>query len=346
MAHGRGRWAKRVGVGLALVVAVPGAWAVANRADLEARYAARQLTRATSDEDRACWAARLVALGDAGRPALVAALTKGDPAVRAAAAAAVETQLTEPPEGDVPAAGLADAILNHFPDCDAGGQEAVVGLLPGLMKRAGPAAAGKCRTVAEAGLKHPAPAARVAAIRAAMNPLMKLRAEVVPLLAAAEPEVRRAALFAVGPATDDEPVIGDEDLFRWLHDPDEGVRRVCQNALASRGRTDTDIRLGRRLTHPDPAERLDLLIDLRADDDIADPEPWLERLARDTDPGVRAGAARVAAEVAAERRQSPPPWLNRLADADPEPTVRRVAAFYRGAAVSQPDAAVRQVNGP
>lgn len=346
MAHGRGRWARRVLLGLALAVAAAGAWAVVNRTALEARYAARRLARATTDDDRARWAARLAALGDAGRPALVAGVTTGDAGVRAATVAVVEKSLGEAPEGDGVAAALADALLNQFPNCDAGGQEAVVTLLPGLMKRCGPANGPKCRAVAEAGLKHPSAVARVAAVRAAMNPVLKLRAAVVPLLTAPEAEVRRAALFAAGPATDDEPVVGDEELFRWLHDPDQGVRRVCHDALASRGRTDAEVRLGRRLTHPDPAERLDLLLDLRADDEIADPEPWLERLARDADPGVRAGAARVAAEVAAERRQSPPPWLNRLADADPEPTVRRVAAFYRGAVSARPDEAVRPVGGP
>jgi HEAT repeat protein len=179
-----------------------------------------------------------------------------------------------------------------------------------------------------------------------MHPHLKLRADLVPLLAAPEPEVRRAALFAVGPATDDAPVIGDEDLFRWLHDPDPGVRRGCQDALASRGRTDAEIRLGRRLTHPDPAGRLDLLLDLRADDELPDPEPWLERLARDPDPGVRAGAARVAAELTAERRQALPPWVNHLADADPEPTVRRIAAFYRSGTAGRTDEGVRPAGGP
>jgi HEAT repeat protein len=206
--------------------------------------------------------------------------------------------------------------------------------------------AAKCKAAAAAGLKMPSPTARQAAIRAAMHPLVRLRAEVVPLLAAAEPEVRRAALFAVGPATDDDQVIGDEELFRWLHDPDAGVRRGCQDALASRGRTDADIRLGRRLTHPDPAERLDLLLDLRSDEDIPDPEPWLERLARDVDPGVRAGAARVAAEVAAERRQALPPWVNRLAEGDPEPAVRRIAAFYRTDVPGRMDGGTRAIGGP
>lgn len=343
MAQGRG-W-KRVTLGLGLVVAAAGAWGWVNRADLGARYAARQLARAATDEERAVWAAKLLDHGDAARGSVVGLISTGTPEARAVLVPAVEKHLTDRPDGDATAAAHAEALLDGFPSCDAGGQEAVVSLLPALVKRTGPAGAAKCKAVAAAGLKLPSPAARLGAIRAAMHPLVKLRAEVVPLLAAAEPEVRRAALFAVGPATDDEPVIGDEDLFRWLHDPDAGVRGVCQNALASRGRTDTDIRLGRRLTSPEPAERLDLLLDLRADDDVPDPEPWLERLARDADPSVRAGAARVAAELASERRQALPPWVAHLADADPEPTVRRIAAYYRASA-TRVDNAVRPATGP
>ena len=81
--------------------------------------------------------------------------------------------------------------------------------------------------------------------------------------------------------------------------------------------------------HPEPGERLKLLLDLRYDDDVADPEPWLERLARDPEPAVRAGAARVAVEVSADRRLAVPVWVGRLADADPDPTVRRVADHFR-----------------
>jgi hypothetical protein len=336
MTHGRG-WVKRGGLVLGLAAAAAAAWAYTNRADLGARYAAHQLVRATTDEERASWATKLAAHGDAARPALVRFVLAGDLGVRAAVVPVVEKELTERPDGDVAAAALADALLDGFAAADPAGQEAVVGVLPALMKRSGPAGAAKYRTAAEVGLNLASPPARLAAIRAAMHPLVKLRAAVVPLLAAPEAEVRRAALFAVGPATDDEPVVGDEDLFRWLHDPDAGVRRVCQDALASRGRTEPEIRLGRRLTNPDPAERLDLLVDLRTDHDIPDPEPWLERLARDPDPGVRAGAARVASEVASERRQTVPPWVAKLAVTDPEPTVRRVAGFYLRSAGGRDD---------
>jgi len=88
-----------------------------------------------------------------------------------------------------------------------------------------------------------------------------------------------------------------------------------------------------------------LLLDLRHDDDVADPEPWLERLGRDPDPGVRAGAARVAVELADERRVPAPVWVGRLADADPDATVRRVAHFYRSQPRARPDD-VRPAGGP
>jgi hypothetical protein len=179
-----------------------------------------------------------------------------------------------------------------------------------------------------------------------MHPGVNLRADLVSLLAAPEAEVRRAALFAIGPATDDDPVLGDEELFRWLHDPDAGVRQVCYAALTSRGRTDPEIALGRRLTHPDVRERLELLRDLRFDDDVPDTEPWLERLSRDADPAVRAGAARVAVEYAAEKRLTVPVWVGRMADADPDATVRRIARQWRDRPGATGDDGLRQIGGP
>ena len=111
----------------------------------------------------------------------------------------------------------------------------------------------------------------------------------------------------------------------------------------SRGRSEPEISLGRRLSNPDAGERLKLLMDLRYDDDVPDPEPWLERLSRDAEPAVRAGAARVAVEVAAERKQAVPVWVGRLADIDPDATVRRVAGFFRALPTQ---GGVRQAGGP
>jgi hypothetical protein len=157
-----------------------------------------------------------------------------------------------------------------------------------------------------------------------------LLAETVPLLHDPEAIVRRAALLAVGPATDDsDVVVEDEVLFPWLHDPDGEVRELCAAALRSRGLTDDQVALAARLASPHPADRLQLLLDLRsANGAVRDPGPWLERLSRDPDPAVRAGAVRVCFET----RLALTEWANHLAAADPDPTVRRLAEYYRGLA--------------
>ena len=196
-----------------------------------------------------------------------------------------------------------------------------------ILKRNG--AMPRCRReMIRPGFDGPTPILRVGGV-AGLHPDVKIRADLLPLPGDPEAEVRRAALVAVASGTDDDLGIADEDLFRWLHDPDAGVRRVCHEVLVSRERTETEIALGRRLTDPDSGERLKLLLDLRYEDDVADPEPWLERLSRDIEPAVRAGAARVAAELTTNRRQSCPPWVTRVAEADPDPTVRRAARYFR-----------------
>jgi HEAT repeat protein len=326
--------------GLVVCLAAAGTWTGFNYSALKCRYAVHRLKTAGTDEERARWADELAARGPDGLPRLLDVLASDDPAWCAAAAGALDRHLASLPEGDPRAVNLCGDVLDLFPRSSDAGRRAILGLVPGMLKRNGAADPVKCRAVVAAGLAMPAAEDRLTAVRVAMHPTVKMRGDVVPLLNALEPEVRRAALFAVGPATDDEPVIGDEELFRWLHDPDEGVRKGCYDALVSRGRTEPEIALGRRLSHPDPSERLKLLMDLRYDDDVSDPEPWLERLGRDPDPAVRAGAARVAVEVAAERQLPAPVWVGRLADADPYVTVRRVAGFYR----AQPT--TRSASGP
>ncbi|MBX9625953.1 MAG: hypothetical protein K2X82_19295, partial [Gemmataceae bacterium] len=234
------KWAIRVGCGLAVAVLAAGAWGYMNRADLEVRYAAYRLKSATTDDDRAAWAGKLAAT-DRGRSALVDLLPHDSPA-RPAVLAALGRFVTDQPDESaaVPVCGV---LLDAFPRCDDGGKAAVLDLLPVIVKRMGPDQASSYRPVVAAGLAMPAAGSRLAAIRAAMHPAVGMRADLLPLLDAAEPEVRRAALFAVGPAADGPPVVGDEELCRWLHDPDAEVRRVCRDALVSRGRTDGEIAL-------------------------------------------------------------------------------------------------------
>lgn len=341
MQQGRKRtWARRAASVVVLVAVVGGTWAGMNATALKAKYAAHKLASAP-DADKPRWADALLTYGEPGVAKLLGFVRAGEPA----ATAALARHLDALSESDPAAVALCGQVLDAFGSCSEGGKAAVLELMPAMMPRVAASHPAKCREVVAAGLASPAPAARLAAVRMAMHPRIKMRGDLVPLLSAPEPEIRRAALFAVGPATDGDAVIGDEDLFRWLHDPDADVRKGCYDSLVSRGRTDPEISLGRRLANPDPAERLKLLLDLRYDDDVPDPEPWLERLSRDAEPAVRAGATRVAVEIAADRRLPVPVWVGRIADIDPDATVRRVAGFFRSLP-TQPAGGVRPAGGP
>ncbi|HEY2911288.1 MAG TPA: hypothetical protein VGI99_13645, partial [Gemmataceae bacterium] len=323
----RWKWLRRGAAGLAVVLLIAGVWTGTHWSALRIRYAANRLESAASEDERTRWADSLAARGDEGTDRLLALLRTNDASVRASVAAALERHLQGMTANDPRGAVLGEKLLDQFANGSGDSCESLVGTLPRILDDCGALHREKCRNAVATALKLPSVAGRLAAIRAAMNPEVDLRGAIVPLLDAAEPEVRRAALFAVGPATDAATVIGDEELFRWLHDADGGVRALCREALLSRGRTETEIGLGRRLADPEPGERLKLLLDLRYDD-LADPEPWLERLSRDANPGVRAGAVRVMMELAAVRRLPVPPWVVKMQDSDPDATVQRIARFY------------------
>ncbi|MGL4419428.1 MAG: hypothetical protein ACRCZF_02070 [Gemmataceae bacterium] len=139
-----------------------------------------------------------------------------------------------------------------------------------------------------------------------------------------DPIIRVAALVELGQKPDERSV-SDEQLFRWLHDTEPQIRQLCEGVLVARGRSPEEVQFGRKLTHPDVRERLSLLVDLRdADGTVRDLNPWLQRLSQDVDPAVRAGAARVAMECRVRFAE----WVNEMAKNDPDPSVRRVAAYY------------------
>ncbi len=142
-------------------------------------------------------------------------------------------------------------------------------------------------------------------------------------------EVRRAAVLAVGLVPEGtSAAVPDDDLFPRLHDADAEVRELTASALRGRGLTDEQVQLARQLASPAVAERLKLLVDLTDSDGVKDVGPWLERLSRDPEPAVRLGAARLAVEC----RVVFAGWLDRLADADPDPLVRQGATYWRGRA--------------
>jgi hypothetical protein len=327
-----GKWAKRVGLGFGLAVLAAGGYAALNWTSLSARYAGHRFRSATTDEDRTRAAARLLGYGDAGMPYLVDAFRSDDPAVCSATETAVRDHLASVPPADARFAGCCRPLLDGFDTYSDPGKAAVLGLVPEFLKCPEPDAVGKCRAAVRAGLGCKSAEGKVRAVRLALRPEVGLKPDVAPLLSDPAAEVRRAAMLAIGPAADgSHPAVGDEALFRWLHDPDPEVRELCAAALKTRGLDAAQVHLARQLTHPDPAERLKLLVDLRwAGEAVKDPGPWLERLSRDPDPAVRLGAAR----VGFESRLVFAGWLDRLADQDPDPTVRKWAGYYRGLAAA------------
>ncbi len=338
-------WLKQLGRAAVFLLVMFSTWAAFNTDWLAAQWTARQLARADNDAQRAEYAEKLLRYGDAGVGELVSCLDSANEALRRVAVDAFKKYLTMQPPHDPRSLAAAAAIFDQFVHASPNGQQAVLQLVPTILERTGSAFLMRCRGVVAEALKQDDPATQFVAARLAVHPDIRLRAEVLPLLSSADARVRGAALFAVASPGPDEPAMNDEELFRWLHDPDATVRKICHDLLVTRERSEAEITLGRRLTHPDANERLKLLLDLRYDDDVTDPEPWLERLSRDAEPAVRAGAARVAVELSRHRFQPCPAWVSRIAEADPHPTVRVVAAFYRSQQTSAREP-LRPTGGP
>jgi hypothetical protein len=181
---------------------------------------------------------------------------------------------------------------------------------------------GADRELVQACLHDGEPHNQVRAVRLAQRAEIHLLDQVVPLLRDPAPEVRRAALLAVGDAP---AVVTTDDLLQWLHDPDAEVRRLCEEALRlARHLPEKHLRLGRLLTDPRAAVRLEVLECLRRDPDL-EPGIWLRRLSHDPAAAVRAAAVR---EVARQDLAPLGDRLEQMAQNDPSPTVRQLARYY------------------
>jgi HEAT repeat protein len=178
-----------------------------------------------------------------------------------------------------------------------------------------------CRDSVRAALRDEEADNRLHAIHLASQPGFNMLEPVVGLLSDPHPEVRRAALLAVGPVPE---VLATDDLLHWLHDPDANVRRVCEGALRGRGLHDQQIKLGRLMSAADAQTRLQVLGCLSQTAGL-EPAVWLRRLSHDPAPAVRAAAVRAALEFPqvdlADR-------LEQIVQNDPSPTVRQLAHYY------------------
>lgn len=338
------RWMVRGVLLSGLLLGVAGAWTILYWSQLQAWYTAYQLRCSREESARQRAAERLLGLGAAGRQQAVEHLICGDAAVREALLEVWRRRAAQCPAEEVQQ--WLTTVQTAWEKADAAGQETVVAWLIPLLRRSDGAGLEGCKELLRSALNSVhAPVRRAAAVWA-VHPALQLRQEWLGLLRDSEAEVRQAALFAIAALDNSASWLADEELFHWLHDPDEGVRRICHDLLVNRGRSILEIDLGRRLTHPEPSERLKLLAELRYDDIVADPEPWLHHLARDPEAAVRVAAVRAVAELRAQRRLLCPPWVEAVTNADPDATARRIMRYYLDLALRTTGEGLRPVGGP
>jgi HEAT repeat protein len=226
-----------------------------------------------------------------------------------------------PSNGDLQMGAHLASEAARMPDRQVHAQALALGEL--LMTSGGcPEVRGAARELVQACLHDGEPHNQIRAVRLAQRPEINLLDQVVPLLRDPAPEVRRAALLAVGDAP---AVVATDDLLQWLHDPDVEVRRLCEEALRlARHLPEKHVRLGRLLTDQHAEVRLQVLECLRRDPDL-EPGVWLRRLSHDPAAAVRAAAARA---VATQGLAALTDRLGQMAQNDPSPTVRQLARYY------------------
>jgi hypothetical protein len=270
------------------------------------------------------WVERVARFGDGARPRLLDGLKTGDAVTCGRYRDVLEKLAESCPAGDPRGTAFVQQLAEGFPSFGAAGQCCALDLADTVCAGRQPQAREICGEMIAHALTQPAEEVRVKAVALLMaRPDLGPPAAVVDRLGDASPAVRRAAMLAVGPSRN---LIADDDLLRWLHDPDAEVRQLCETALRSRGLRAQDVRMGRLLTDARPRARLELLPYLRHDMDL-DVSAWLRRLTLDPAPAVRAGAVRAAAE---QQVAGLADRLAQMAGADPDPTVRENARYYLG----------------
>ena len=162
---------------------------------------------------------------------------------------------------------------------------------------------------------------QIQAITAALWPALDCLEETTVCLKSQHREVRKAAILALGPATEK---INEEILLPGLHDEDLEIVQLTQSALQARGLRDDQIRLGKLMADPKPTKRLEVLDHLSATRDI-DPALWLRKLSNDPSPAVRAAAMRaMAQETGGELGER----VGQMGKSDPSESVNKLAGYY------------------
>jgi hypothetical protein len=349
-------------IGTVIVLGLVGVAGWVERGPLLAWFYLRQLASAQG-VNRDTWVNRVASLGEDAVPGLLDSMQRADPTPCSNARAVLDSLAASWGPDDPRTIDLSQALARQYSRLSACGQRETLRLVatwctPPQGKTALPVASrllsestgaelevctaalelcaavlslpdnteavAAAQELVRAGLHSPAAADRTRAVQLVLKPGMDLLDQVVPLLSDSEVEVRRAAMLAIGPAREAREAVPDECLLPSLHDSDSEVRRLCEEALASRGLKREYLELGRLLTHPQPGQRLQVLDQLQRSVDL-DTGLWLRRLSHDPSPAVR---------VAAMRAMTQQPFLDltdridQMARSDPSPTVSQLARYY------------------
>jgi len=179
------------------------------------------------------------------------------------------------------------------------------------------------RALVRKSLHDDSAATRQRAVQLAVRPDIDAADAAAELLHDPAPEVRRAAVLAVGP--EDEKTLPAKSLLPALHDADPAVRKACEEVLRKDRRlSPLCFKIGWCLCHPDPGQRLNVLDYLQRGAEV-EPGVWLRELSHDDSPAVRLAAARVMSQQDVVDLSD---RLEQMADGDPSPTVCQIARLY------------------
>lgn len=302
-----------LGMALMLVGAAAVAWVY--RDQLKGRYYAYRLIHA-SESDVGMWAEQCGEWGDAVPEKLLDCLLNDDEAACLRAGIALNHAVER---GSLP--NLSTLLSERFHQFSELGQQVALDCATAMASRNDPQCVQDCRLMVRSGLQSNRSEVRMRAAALAMKPAIGQSDLLAPFLRDPSPQVRRAAILAVGST---RALVEDDDLLPGLHDADPECRRLTETALRSRGLRAIDVRLGKLLTDPRPAKRLELLTLLRDDGEL-DLSTWLRRLFDDPTPAVRSAAARLAADLQVFQLTD---RLVQMSTSDPDLTVRQTIQFH------------------
>jgi HEAT repeat protein len=317
---------KTIVVAMAFAITVVGIWALQKPA--QRWYSIHRLAQANESQLPA-WVERVADLDAAAMSGLIDLLRRSDVKACANSQATLAVLVSRWGPADVRTAKLAKNLTSSFSSLSTPGRKAILDWCLGLRRdpevKAGPMA-DLGLDLAKQGLASKNAEVCLASIAFLLHehgqPEKEILDGVLPCLKHSSPEVRRAAILAVGLAEETVPV---DALLPLLQDSDSEVRRLCEAALRGRGLQDSHIKLAKLITDERPAQRLQVLRYLSEAEDL-DPGIWLMRLSQDPSPAVRAAAVRFAAEDGSvfDFQQR----VAQMTQQDPSPTVRQVATFY------------------